>query len=290
MLNKYSNKQKVISFLFILITGFVSIYMIQTSYLSKMKELITIKHDLQNINLDILILRKHEKDFLSRKNLRYIKAYKITFANLEENVNKLQLDLTKSNKSTLKFVEFNKLINNYSKAFLDVGQQQEIIGLNHTIGLYGTLRKSIQEVQNSVKKTNNYELLSKIYNLRKYEKDFMLRKDIKYYDKYIKAFNTLFLSMQNKGIKKNLLKYKNDFTKLVNAEKKIGLDRKVGLRGEMRLSIHKTDYIRSTLNNDIEKFIKNEIADTKQLIILSLVILLIMILTCNFILTSNKKN
>lgn len=116
--------------------------------------------------------------------------------------------------------------------------------------------------------------------LRRAEKDFMLRSDLKYLEKFDKSLNvflddskTAKLSDYDKAI--NLLNdYKRDFYNLVDGYKQIGLTPKDGALGEMRETIHQADKSLKELLENVDVAIDAKETNIKNLIIIIFLVLL----------------
>merc|ERR1711916_311812 len=87
--------------------------------------------------------------------------------------------------------EFIKSITDYENKFFDLAKLQQNIGLNHKDGLYGSLRASVHKVQEYAKSSGDMTLLASVYDLRKQEKDFMLRFDTKYVNAFVDKHSKL---------------------------------------------------------------------------------------------------
>ncbi len=92
--------------------------------------------------------------------------------------------------------------------------------------------------------------------LRSNEKDFLARNDIKYQQEFIKNHSILLSNIrkleqnidsfdlekrQILELQNLVTKYKSKFDRIVEVEKKIGLDEKSGLRGNLRKSVHEAE-------------------------------------------------
>ncbi len=102
---------------------------------------------------------------------------------------------------------------------------------------------------------NNFQLLSDMLQLRRNEKDFMLRLDEKYVLKCQNNAN-IFLNHVNASgldsvirlqINDSLALYQSAFSNLVKAQKELGLTPNKGVSGKMRSSVHKVDDVMSVL-------------------------------------------
>jgi methyl-accepting chemotaxis protein len=241
---------------------------------------------IEKLNSDMLMLRRNEKDFIMRKSLKYKEQFEKNVAALYKDSEELNDILLSNGIENKDLKRFNSVIGEYKDSFMNFIAKQQEIGLDHNSGLYGSLREAVHKTQTLAKEIEYYKLLSSIYDLRKQEKDFMLRRDLKYVDKFIKKIDSMsenisdnsknFTQSQKTSMLENLKIYKRDFISLVNAEKEIGLDSKSGLQGKMRGIIHKTDDILKKMTKDTRENVQQSIDTIKTVsFIVSLLIILI---------------
>jgi len=270
-------KLKLLLLSFTAICGFLIMAFLSYSSIMDIKNLGEAQSTVSKLEADMLMLRRNEKDFLLRKNLKY----KIKF---ENNVKALTFDATHlqtlfnhQSIHTNEINQFIKIINRYKKAYFELLEQQQKIGLHPKDGLYGSLRQAVHKVQDNAKKSNNSDLLVAVYDLRKQEKDFMLRRDLKYVDKFKKKIKKL-ISISQGSIKNDLIVYRDDFLLLADAEIKIGLNSKSGLQGEMRKIIHKSETTLKNLQQHSNVMIANHI-NTLNIIGMSVTVFLIVLIS-----------
>ena len=228
------------------ICGFLIMAFLSYNSIIDIKELGEAQSKVSKLEADMLMLRRNEKDFILRKNLKYKMKFQKNVAVLIQDAEKLQVLFDNQSIYTDEINDFINIIQNYQIAYIKLVTQQQLIGLHPKDGLYGSLRYAVHKVQDTAKKSNNSVLLSAVYDLRKQEKDFMLRRDLKYVDKFKKKIDKLIL-VSDSSIKTNLKIYKKDFLKLVEAEVEIGLDSKSGLQGKMRKTVHQSEIILKNL-------------------------------------------
>ena len=122
--------------------------------------------------------------------------------------------------------------------------------------------------------------------LRRNEKDFLMRKDTKYLDKFNKNYlifvtdiNASTLSAEQKSnLLNDVKRYQSDFMQLAKLAEQKGFGPTVGILGEMRETIHKSESILEQLHEVVEKATNNSGAKIRQInLILSLVISAIVI-------------
>ena len=133
-------------------------------------------------------------------------------------------------------------INLTENEFNEVEQQIKTIGETQNEGLRGRLRSAIREAENKIKAINAFELNVLILTLRRHEKDFLLRMDVSYVDRFARTLDdtreyvatSLTLNSALKGEVNELLSvYADGFYALVDAYKTLGLDSESGMQGRL---------------------------------------------------------
>ena len=213
--------------------------------------------DLGMLKADVLQLRRHEKDFLARKDLKYPDKFNKTISNVHKEIDYLTDLFDQMNADVKELVQIKRIISEYQQHFANVVKLQQSIGLNPKDGLYGELRAKVHAVEEKIGK-QDYFLLSGMLQLRRNEKDFMLRLDVKYVDRLnnntdllIADVNASELSGEDKNeIAGFLDDYKAAFNNLVAAQKKLGLNSNQGMLGKMRATVHQVE---ESLNAVVQK-------------------------------------
>jgi len=134
------------------------------------------------VESSILQLRRNEKDFIARKDLKYFAKFNSNMKALQSQVNQLKLDFASSGLSLTEFSNMQSVLTKYHQHFKDLAAMQQKIGLHAKDALYGELRGAVHDVEELIGK-DNFQLRSGMLQLRRNEKDFMLRLDDKYVDK-----------------------------------------------------------------------------------------------------------
>jgi methyl-accepting chemotaxis protein len=238
-----------IGIVFIAISAFVF------SNSSKVKSLGRALQQVESLNSGMLTLRRNEKDFLARKDLKYLDKFQGNFNKLTTSINNLEQELLDLGLDTDTLLRFKNISNDYSSKFEQLVETQKLIGMHSKDGRYGTLRAAVHGVEEILKQHNKILLTADMLQLRRAEKDFMLRRDAKYLSKFddgIAKFKShlvqsdLDFSIKQK-VESTLNQYRQDFNDLVEAERQIGLDHKSGLLGELRNTIHQTETLLKSL-------------------------------------------
>lgn len=197
------------------------------------------------------ILRKHEKNFLFYKGEESLEAFENEFKTLKSKSNKLNDLLTDLSISTNTLSQLERVIDEYKSNFNEVVALQRKIGLHPKDAAYGNLRNAVHQVETLLKQQKNYMLLSDMLQLRRNEKDFMLRLDKKYLTKFNDNIQVFIKDIKSSEIdasyQSNLLAllntYQKEFTALVAAQEVLGLNLESGALGKMSASVAQSDVL-----------------------------------------------
>jgi len=247
----------------------------------------------KELAINILMLRRSEKDFLLRGEKKYISKFNENFIHLRSNINKLLIDLDYEAIDTKLLIEFDSSIDKYQISFVKLVEKKLIFGLNENDGKHFELRKITHELLKNAE--FNKALFSDVLQLRRIEKDFMSRKNLKYKKAFIEKADTILLNPNDEKIKNLLYEYKTSFILLTKIQEEIGLNENLGLMGEMRSAIHISEDTLEILSKQLIKEIEAKslelIRVTNMLIIgLFLIILVILIIIVKFFINESKIN
>ena len=285
LLSNFSIRAKHHLILIVSVIGIALTLLISINQFNQLSQLQEIRLDTEIIENKLLTLRRHEKDFMARKDTKYADKFHDASASLNESVAKLEEDLGGMSDATPLLRLLQDESASYSKLFAALVENQLVIGLDHEQGLYGSLRDAVHGIESVVKESGNYEILYQMLMLRRHEKDFMLRRLEKYMDKFnaqISSFEeTLERSFMSDEalIRSKLSSYQQQFTQLVNDERKIGLSEKDGIRGQIRESSRKVEDTFVELNQLIENQIAEKVAAVYTLLAIATLIVVAIITT-----------
>ena len=240
-----------------------------------------------DIESDVLTLRRIEKDFLAHKDLLYRRRFVNDFAVVLENVEELRLVLEQNEVEDPRVDELLRIFADYRERFMAIVDLQKQIGFHHEDGLYGSLRKAIHRVEDILEARQQNRLLKDMLMLRRHEKDFMLRLDLRYLEKFDRDLRVLRSDLARayldgrtkKEVLTSLAAYEKDFKALVTATRKMGFNSSDGLHGEMRDGIHRSEGVLYELRQEILQ-LESE-AGTRMLhqVIISAIVLILLVTT-----------
>lgn len=257
----------------VLITG-VSVY--EFGRIGQLNNILLIKEEL---NSDVLTLRKHEKDFFTRKNKKYSEKFTASAMTMKTSILQLRDALAAQNLETTQAEKLSLLISDYKEIFNQIVTLQLEIGLDADSGLYGALRSAVHDIEALSEEAGQHEILVHLLMLRRNEKDFMLRRDMKYLTKFEKNYTKFTNALDDyepytiEEMTEKINRYRADFKSLVDNEVILGLDESSGLLAELRETVHSTEESFDTLT----EFVNSEITKTTALVYINLTVIVTVI-------------
>jgi methyl-accepting chemotaxis protein len=219
----------------------------------------SVEEDFKNINMIVLKMRKSEKDFLMRDvsnvdfmatgKSKYASAIKEFISQEDSMINTLmenrwsekldiKADLTSLHQNLGEYkATFDQIVKAYlRRGFKDYGDE-------------GELRKAIHAIEDSKLNIDKVRLLT----LRRHEKDFFLRKDLEYVEKFKKEISAFKATLgKSADLTAMLETYEAKFNDVVSVEQMIGFNENAGLLNEMRTTVHKIEPILTKLEKTVE--------------------------------------
>lgn len=275
-LNALTVALAMLAFLYVIITGS------QTTL-----KLTNITQQAEQLNIHQLQLSAHEKNFLFYKQPQALSLFEQEYAQLNKQIIQLQSQMQDSEIDTQQITLYMRLIKSFYSDFNEVVRLQKSIGLHQDDGLYGQLRSAVHEVESLLNQQDEYQLLTLMLQLRRAEKDFMLRLDEKYLASFQDHVDTLqqkitssSLSQNIKSNLKNLLSnYQSAFQTLVKAQLELGVDLDSGALGRMQQSVEQSDQLVMQLVADTKLQVEASIAKAQSVAIMVFIISGIIVLT-----------
>jgi len=197
-----------------------------------------------DIKNNILELRRDEKDFIARRSDKYVDKHANNVQQLTANISTLSTLFGRYDIPTDDLTALNQNIEQYNLHFKALVAQQKLLGYHPKDGLYGQLREAAHGIEEQVS-TLPPSLLATLLQLRRDEKDFMLRRAPKYTAKFESHYQTLKQQLEQHGkLDSSLLSvYHDRFIKFTKAVEVMGMTPQLGLQGQMRKSVHNTQDI-----------------------------------------------
>ncbi len=252
---------------------------------------------LYQINNNLKKADNVEKDFFSHENINpefyksdgkssFILKHKLLFRKIQKDLYNLKFSPhVIENEIDSDIDSLSILLNQYSKVFDTLTNLQKARGFKD-YGLEGKMRGFIRKLENKEYNMNQVKLLT----IRRHEKDFLLRKENVYVERWQEVTSEL---IQEVGLQKDsslkdealilLENYKNAFLDLTVSEQKIGYNNESGLRGqisELSASIErKLDAVDKKITGRIDQLIQRIQLQILALILFCIILNILLAIT-----------
>jgi methyl-accepting chemotaxis protein len=262
--------------------------------------IIDYKNDVEifnQINIDVLELRRSEKDFLGRESRnqaffetgesKHWNKHKELIKILQDKLDNLQTDKDMKELNIVSSIKEIRLdLTAYDEKFNAIAAKIKQRGYKDW-GYEGELRATVHAVESTENNLDKILLLT----LRRDEKDFFLRKELSYVEKFNAAAEKLKASIDvENGGKLQIEKidsYKAMFAKIVQTEQEIGLTEKDGLMGEMRAVVNQIDPLLEEMTATVKSNTEEMIAKSRiEIMIIFLITIFLSILLAYLIIKS----
>ena len=221
------------------------------------------------VEAGMLMLRRNEKDFLARNDLKYKGKFEKNFSALAAKVTALDSAVLEAGLDTTSVANMAAIFEDYKDSFFTLVSIQQKIGLHPKDGLYGALRDAVHQAESEIKILGDQGLRADMLQLRRNEKDFMLRLNIKYLDKFNEHMDVFFLHLADSDypsasqdkIQDFMEVYRTRFTELVKNNQTKGFNSKEGLLGVMRSKVHESESMLQALSEQLNTTITEEVGN-----------------------------
>ncbi|KZN31491.1 methyl-accepting chemotaxis protein [Pseudoalteromonas luteoviolacea CPMOR-2] len=205
----------------------------------------------EELDVHELSMRKYEKNFLFYKDIEALEKFENEYRQLQTKKALLNEIFVEFNIDRSQLGQFDELVKQYHQSFNHVVSLQRTIGLHPKDALYGELRKAVHGVETLLKQKEDYKLLTTMLQLRRAEKDFMLRLDTKYlgkFNKHIETFEAQIReSSHSNSYQQELISllnvYQSKFKGLIDTQVALGVDLDSGALGEMKRIVQQSDAV-----------------------------------------------
>ena len=288
MFRQFSIKQRLLANGLALVLAMLVMLGLLFYQSSQLTSLAQAQETVQRLNTDVLMFRRHEKDFLLRFELRYLERMQQHYVAMQQQAGSLDALLQQHRIDRGPLLEFQRDTERYQQSFTALVRQYQQMGLTPEQGLQGELRHAAQQIENLLQQRGDDRLMAQLLQLRRHEKDFLLRRDADYYQRFGQTFQQMQALMQSldaverQQVQRLAADYQQAFANLVSAYQQAGLDQNSGLQGEMRRAIHATEQSLQQLSQATGQAIASSVSQTQWLALSFFVLVLGVVLTLVF--------
>jgi len=216
--------------------------LITTSFFNgRISQLEQLKHNIQQLSIYSLQLRRNEKDFFLRNDLKYFDKYIKNHQLLVNVLSDIEQQNTTIN-AEIEIANLTRSFTQYKEKFTQLTELMTVKGLDKDSGKYAELRGATHELEQAFQSQGDLASHVLLLTMRRHEKDYMLRND----DKYLKLLLQSTTELTSRfPIDSNVATLLNNYQVAINAyakiNKEIGLSPTEGLTGDMRSATHEAE-------------------------------------------------
>ena len=234
---------------------------------------------------EMLQARRAEKDFLLRRDQKYVKAQNTSVDEAAKNIASMSTRLADIDRPDLakQSQAVRDGLGTYAKTFASLAESNVKLELNPESGLEGSLRSSVHAIETKLKEQNELRLAVIMLTLRRHEKDFMLRHDVRYlaaFDKSVAEFQQALATADlppavKSDIAGKLSAYQRDFHAYVDGVQKSAAAQKSlsEIFAKLEPQIETLQGAVATMAVETEQSIANHRAKTTQTIAIAIVVI-----------------
>lgn len=230
----------------------ISQHMVNQQLLSLSKQ----KDTLLRLSKDLLQLRRHEKDFLLRRQMRYVRQFSEgiddfnkALADIAPFYNEYRLDQTKA-------TELAQTIQRYDDLFKQVVSIHRDMGLTQDEGLRGEFNRQLGSLQGS---TSNLSTLLHLSEAKTALQDLLLNYDTSAVEVFNLALSSIDISSFNQSnAKAEIASLTAVFEALTESINQMGETESEGLRGEFRTQAHLVESRLASIDDKLQPIIEQQ--------------------------------
>ncbi|NOH63266.1 methyl-accepting chemotaxis protein [Vibrio sp. RE88] len=218
-------------------------------------------------SVDLLMLRRHEKDFLARKDMKYPQRFDKTFEELSQRLSELAIilkshnlhmeDRTSTIVSTLNQyqIQFHQLVN----------QVNAIEGVDVSSNFVSELENSRKALKAAAADKDSFALEVELLELMEADYRYLANTNKETSASLLAALDKFSASEHvPQELQPVFTDYRRSAEKLVEACEILGLTSSEGLRGALRSNVHNTEQAINGLQTEISQVISQKSADIKS--------------------------
>ncbi|QFY61213.1 HAMP domain-containing protein [Rhizobium grahamii] len=165
---------------------------VEAGYRAAADRLATAESEVSKLAMTILQNRRHEKDFLLRKDEASVKSFEQSTTDARQILGELRADVDAQMLDELDAI--GKQYDAYAANFATLAEKNATLGLDPSKGLEGAMREAVHSIEDQLGSVKDSDLMVSMLMLRRHEKDFIIRRDAKYVAQHaeeIKSFTAL---------------------------------------------------------------------------------------------------
>ena len=215
---------------------------------------------------DMLMLRRHEKDFLLRKNDKYVDKFNKRIDKMRANIANLSKKLDYAPNLQSQLSESLTLLNSYQSKLEQLVELDRQIGFTGKQGLRAQFNDAEFALHQGMAESNDIHALVNILRVILLENDFQSDYDLTIKSMVREELNGTqnYFRQVNHTILPHVEQFQSVADKLTQALIARGLDQDSGMRGELRESIHQVETRMKQVSGNLSSTIETSLLQSRQ--------------------------
>ncbi len=248
-------------------------YMLFFSTLEDIEELAEGETLVVQLEVDMLGLRRHEKDFMSRRDLLYVKRFERLLYDSQDNVEQSNRVLEKHGIDVFQLHQVPETLDRYHRLFQDVVVIHKQLGFKESEGLAGELKTASLSMEQALVQAEENSAQLTLLQLQRLEQRFLLYKQLDTLAEFEQRHRRFMAQLEGLSIgieqQQTLLalakRYRNRLIQYDEAIRDLGRSSELGLHGEMRAAVHETEELLAQAVKEIDQQLRVRIKSVRQL-------------------------
>ena len=235
----------------IIITALLLFYFYMNYQFHEHEERLTeLQLDIKSAENDVLILRRNEKDFISRNDIKYHDRLEIGIERFETRLSRIYRALVVED-IEVKFdnVELIQAIDRYAEYFHELTELLSVLnGINNEKGLFDKLKEESIDLEEGLLLLDDVELNKTMLALQESVYDFYsglsskkegtINYELEQIFQLIDIIGKDIAHFNNERVMNDYLVFKNSFVNVQKVHAVAGYNHRLGLHGELRKAVH----------------------------------------------------
>jgi methyl-accepting chemotaxis protein len=204
---------------FVVIAGFYAVMSRQVDVLMEAdQQATTLVEHTAKMRSAFLSARLHERNFDANPDARLADAVRAAATEARGELD-VMAKLTRREEISRELIEAQAALDLYSQRFDAFNQLWARLGYDENSGLQGSLRTAVRSIETSLNGDADPRLMTMMLTLRRHEKDFILRRDRSYLDRFQQSIPPFRAALEQAGMTAQLPMldtYQRDFVALVD--------------------------------------------------------------------------
>ncbi|QUM81880.1 MULTISPECIES: methyl-accepting chemotaxis protein [unclassified Moritella] len=240
--------------------------------------------DVKQLEVTLLNLRRNEKDFLLRRDTKYLDKFKANYALFQTKLSELEKELTSLNIIVPSVATLPASMQDYNLSMIALVNNYQALGLTPEQGLLKRLNNSYKRLLQTADRYNRNLLITT--DLAQTAKMFALLGNHEYYLEYQAKF-TLYDQQLALDFGSSYTDFRATMAKIIEQYKTIGDTPEVGLRGEMRGYSHQVERTFKDVSQQLNDEIAKQQQQTITIILVAVLAVIIALITLSWLISNS---